>query len=215
MVYAVMAGVTALLGLVLLWLSVKTLADKGWLAGFLRGCIGLVLLLLTGVFFLVAEDLASYRVAENERAVLTLSFKSQGPQRFAVQLQQAGDKQLEAVIEGEQWQLDVQMLRWSPLMNAMGFHTGYRLHELRGRYLALGLDRQKTPDAYPLSQSRHLDVWQLLNNYAAHIAVLKAPLVSPGFIPIADGAMFEVVSSGTALVARPLNNEAKAAMASW
>ena len=54
-----------------------------------------------------------------------------------------------------------------------------------------------------------------MHEHGGLVPGINAMVATPGFIPVADGAIFEVVLSGTDLVAKPMNDAAKAAGSSW
>ena len=126
--------------IVALAISAKLLLNKKWLAGFLRGCLGIFLLLVTVVLGFSAKDIFSYKAVENNHSVVTLSFRKKEGNNYHVELQEA-DKYYASDIEGQQWQLNMRMFKWTPLFSAVGFRPGYRLEDISGRFIELQLDK--------------------------------------------------------------------------
>ncbi len=215
MVYQILAVVVGIVALMFLLLAFKMLARRGWLLGFVRGLVGFFLVSCAVLMSLTVQDIQTYRVAENDRAIATLSFKQKELYQFEVDLQETRGSSRRLSLQGEQWQLEARMFKWSPLLNAMGIRTGYRLDNVEGRYQVMEMDRSTERTREKLSSSAHFDLWDFINRNADAIYSVQALKGSPGFVPMADGAIFEVVASGKGLIARPINPIAKAAMASW
>lgn len=213
MTYLVIAAVIGLLSVALFVFALKLLLNRRWLAGFVRGCSGLLLLAVTVVFSFSAYDLSSYSVAEPEKNLVTLSFRKGADNAFIVEFQEASGNFKSFPVSGEQWQLGARMFKWPPLLGAMGLKTGYRLESLRGRYLMLDMERKMAKEPERLSSSEYIDVWAFANTNPGVLGPLQAYTSTPGFIPIVDGAIFEVVLAGTNLAVRPLNEVAKSVMA--
>lgn len=216
MIYKIIAVLVFIIALVALFLSARLLLNKKWLMGFLRGCLGIFFLALTAVLAFSAKDIASYRAVENNQTIATLSFRKKDTNRYQLELQEAGGDLYTTDIEGQQWQLYARMFKWSPLAGAMGFRPGYRLESVAGRFIELQLDRLAGKrDAQKLSSSGQADVWQFLNQHSVSFLSVDAYMSSPGFIPLADGAIYDVILSGQNLTVTPLNDAAKSALKSW
>jgi hypothetical protein len=215
MVYQVIAGFCGLLTLLLLLLSARALLNKAWIAGFLRGCAGFLLLALAILLGLSAQDIATYKSVSNEQSIMTLSVRLKEGNRYQIDMQAANGDYFNSEIEGQQWQLNVRMIKWVPLFTAIGFRTGYRLDSIQGRYLELQLGGKPQKSGMQLSGENLVDIWQFMQDFPGILGSAEAYSSTPGFIPLSDGAIYEVVLSGTNLAARPMNEAAKAAMASW
>ncbi len=212
MIYQIIAILVFTVAIVALAISAKLLLNKKWLAGFLRGCLGIFLLLVTVVLGFSAKDIFSYKAVENNHSVVTLSFRKKEGNNYHVELQEA-DKYYASDIEGQQWQLNMRMFKWTPLFSAVGFRPGYRLEDISGRFIELQLDKMvEKPELKKMNVSGFLDVWDFLNQYPSAFPSVEAYVGSPGFIPVADGAIYDVILSGQNLTINPLNEAAKSAL---
>ncbi len=216
MIYKIIAVLVFILAIVALLMTARLLLNKKWLMGFLRGCLGIFFLGLTVLLAFSAKDISSYRAAESNQTIATLSFRKKDGNLYQLDLQESGGDLYTADVEGQQWQLYARMFKWSPLAGAMGFRPGYRLESVAGRFIELQLDNKSGKrEAHILNSSGQVDVWQFLNKHPVSFLSVVAYLSSPGFIPLADGAMFDVVLSGHNLTVNPLNDVAKSAVKSW
>lgn len=215
MIYKIIAVLAIIFSVLLIWLAAKMLLNRKWIAGFLRGCGGLFAFLAAVTITLAALDISTYRVVANDKSVMTLSFKHQSTDSYLVEMHTVSGEDFSSVIHGQQWQLEARMFKWTPLFTAMGFNTGYRLASLQGRYIELQIGNKNALSPQMLSSSALIDMWFLLSQSPAIFPAVEAYTTSPGFIPMADGAIFDVVLSSKNLVAHPVNDVAKAAMANW
>ena len=88
MTYTIIAVVVSILALVLLFIAARLLSNKKWIPGFLRGCLGIILVMLTIVLGLSAKDIASYKAAENAQTIATLSFRNKEANTYQVEIQE-------------------------------------------------------------------------------------------------------------------------------
>ena len=208
------------IGLVLVAAAVAVLALRllfgPWLLGWLRGSGGLLLAALAVAVVLIAWDVRGYQPLAAEQPLGTLAFKALGSQHFAVNLVDPAGRERHFELNGDMWQLDVRVLKWTNALARIGFKPGYRLDRLSGRYLSLE-DEQTQPhtviglreDAPPL------DTWQWLHRLNRYFSLIDASYGSATYLPMADGALFSVDMGPSGLVARPLNDRATSAVQRW
>ena len=216
MFYTLLSVFILLLGALLVYRAVKTLSRTRWLLGWLRGMFGLALVASAGALAMVAFDIISYKQLLAEQPVATLSFQQTDEQNYLATLVHSDGKELEFDLRGDQWQLDARIIKWQGFVATMGVKPGYRLDRISGRYYTLEDERSAERTVYDLSDSPwRLDVWQWLRRYPQIMPLMDANYGSATFVPMADNALFEVSLSNTGLLARPLNDPAREALAIW
>lgn len=217
MVYQIVAVLLFILAVAAVAFSIKLLGNKKWIAGFVRGCIGVFLLVAAGIAGLAGKDVYSYKSASSDtNVIVTVSFRKKEANNYIAEMQEPSGAFNSREVEGQQWQLTARMFAWPPLMAYVGLRSGYRLETISGRFIELQLDKlvaQKAPEV--LNSSSLFDTWSFLNNHPAVLPFVSAHLATLGFIPIADGAIYEVVPAGQNLTVNPVNDAAKNAMKSW
>ncbi|MFT7224419.1 MAG: hypothetical protein ACI82Z_001976 [Cellvibrionaceae bacterium] len=213
--YLILTGLVTAIALVVVYGAVKLLMGKHWFVAWLRGTIGLGLLLLGGLLLFVALDAYSYRQLATEKSVATISFTLLSPQRYlATFVKIDGDSQF-FELSGDQWQLDSRIIKWNNSLNRMGFKTGYRLDRLSGRYLSLSDEQTKERTVYELFQSlAGIDVWQWLKDLQMD-GLVDARYGNSTFLPMVDGGQYQISVGLSGLLARPLNQPAKDAVDQW
>jgi hypothetical protein len=216
MIYTGVAIALGVLAAGVALLALRLLFGRHWLLGWLRGMFGLVLLALAVVVALAAWDLRGYHQVLAEQPLGTLAFSQQGEQHFAVTLVGPEGNEQHFELNGDMWQLDVRMLKWTDALARLGFKPGYRLDRLSGRYVTLEDEQQRPRSVLALrSDKPTLDVWYWLHRINHQFSLLDATYGSATYMPMVDGAMFSVSMGSSGLVARPLNERAKLAVERW
>lgn len=216
MFYDGLAIAVTLTGFIILFFSLKTLFRKGWFLGWIRGMLGFGLAAIAIVSALAAYDIYSYRQLLSEQSIATISFEQKGEQLFLATLVDEEGFEKHFDMSGDQWQLDAKIVKWSGFFAGFGIKPGYRLDRLSGRYYSLDDERSAARSVYSLAESKYgLDVWNWLKNSGSGAHWIDAVYGSAAFVPMEDGALYEVTLSQTGLIARPLNDPAKEAVSRW
>lgn len=216
MLYGFISTFIIAVGLGMVYFSFRVLATKSWIIGWLRGMWGLCLVAIGLTLGMSAFDLFSYKQIVSEQSVATISFEELGTQRYnAIVVSSNGDeKRFE--LAGDQWQMDARLIKWPNAMAAIGIKPGFRLDRISGRYYSLEKERNAERTVYALNESTFgLDIWAIFNNDGKGLGFIDAVYGTATFLPMADGALYEVLLSNTGLLARPLNDKAQAAVDRW
>lgn len=218
MFYSTAAIATGIFGLLVLLFGLRLLIKGTWFWGWLRGMAGVLLLSLAIVSALVAWDLQSYRQVLLDKPVATVSFKGVDHQAFiaTVAFTDLGESR-EFYLRGDQWQMDARIVRWKGWIGRAGGKPGYKLDRLSGRYISIDDERSRERTVHSLRDEEEfgLDLWAWAYKNQRRAPVIDAVYGSATFVPMADGALYEVALSQTGLVAKPLNDAAKKAINIW
>lgn len=211
MQYTGMAILAGCLALLLLYLTLRFGWRLEWLFGWLKGCALLILLGMCIVVAMLAWEFSQFSpILDGERMAI-LEFRQSDLQQYDARVtSSSGTQQLP--VQGERWELNVQVLRWRGLPHMLGLEDGYRLNSLGGRYLTL--EQQKEMGAV-LASPLHptpawRDIWHLLDKL--ELAWLYTDAFAIRFMPIADGARFSVEIGATGLSPVAMNPQALEAM---
>jgi hypothetical protein len=200
---------------IVLLVALRLLLGGSWLMGWLRGTCGFVVLALAGLIGLIGYDISNYASLPGEQPLVTLTFQAQGAQRYEVTLEQ-GKETRTVMLEGDLWQLDLNLLRWKSLAELIGLESGYRLERLSGRYLAVEQQNLARHGRVVLSEKPlGMDIWQSLQLGQRDMYLVEAQVLRVDYMPIADGASYAVELAPTGLLARPLNAAATEALKNW
>lgn len=185
------------------------------LAALFNTLLALAMLCMAAAAALVGVDLASYARLTHEAPVAELRFRQEGNQRYAAEVLHPDGARESFVLAGDEWQLDARVLKWHGPAAVLGFDSAFRLDRIGGRYRDITLERTAPRTIFELARPRGLDVWSLAQRFHRYLPWLDALYGSATYLPMADGAHYAVSISTTGLVARPLNREAREAVAAW
>ncbi|MET0988117.1 MAG: hypothetical protein ABW034_22190 [Steroidobacteraceae bacterium] len=211
-----LALILGIFGLVSLALACQRLIRGRFFAAGGTALLALLLLAAGALLFVVSLNLHTYARLTHEEPVAELVFELAAPQRYRVTLTgvPSGDMQT-LVLAGDEWQLDARVLKWQGWANVLGLDAQYRLERISGRYRNIEQERHDTRTVYELSENPGIDVWDLRQKYPQWLKFVDAVYGSATYMPMADGARYEVSMTQTGLIARPANEAAQTAAGSW
>lgn len=216
MLYSLLAGLIILIGIYVAYRALRLLLRGSWIGGWLRGMFGLTLLLLATAVILLAYDIFRYKQIMLEQVVATIDFKKIGEQHYEALLVDSKGTEQRFTLHGDQWQLDARLVKLKGYLSTFGVRPGYRLERIGGRYYDLQQEHSATRTVYALNESLYgVDAWKWINKYPEWMPIIDAVYGSATYLPMADGALFEVSLSHTGLLARPLNASAEEAVNAW
>lgn len=216
MLYNLLAVVIVLIGAYLAYRALRVLVRGSWIAGWLRGMFGLALLAVALVVLLTAYDVFRYKQIMFEQVVATIDFKKVGDQHYEALLVDSKGTEQRYTLYGDQWQLDARVVKLKGYLSTFGVSPGYRLERIGGRYYDLEQEHSAKRSVYALNESLYgVDVWKWINKYPDWMPIIDAVYGSATYLPMADGALYEVSLSHTGLLARPLNASAEEAVNTW
>ena len=175
-------------------------------------------LLVAGSAFLFAFSLTLHTYARLtwEEPVAHLSFVELGPQLYTATLVRAPSGDVDTyALNGDEWQLDARVLKWRGIANVFGLDARYRLERLGGRYADIEQEKTAPRSVYGLGEAPALDLWLLARAYPRWLPFVDAVYGSAAYLPMADGARFQVTISQSGLIARPTNEAAQSAVSGW
>jgi len=209
-------GLLALLGLLLVVRCVRRIKQRRVMAATRSGMGGGLCLAIAGLAAAMVLNLHTYARLSHEQAVAHVQFSSLGPQQYRGMLTTA-DQRLRIVdISGDEWQLDARVLKWRAWANLLGMDTLYRLDRISGRYKNIEDENRKPRTAIALHDGeRGLDTLAVARRLPDWATFADAQYGSATFLPMADGAAYDISLSQSGLVARPANDIAKAAIRRW
>ena len=193
----------------------KRLFTGHFAAGGSRILFGLLLFFIFAFVAAVALDLRTYLRLTSEKPVATLSFAALGPQQFHATLTESSGRVHSVDLRGDDWELDARILKWKGWATVLGMDPVYRLERLEGRYRNVGQESHDYHSILELSQDPGLDFWGLVQRYSGWIPWADATYGTGTYLPMVDGAQYQVSMTPTGLMARPINKAANDALAHW
>ncbi len=220
--------VVALLGLGVLLKGLAALFRERFFGGLLGGGVGAALIAVASIAGLLALDIQTYARLTHERPVATVQVRQLGPQYFeATVIQPARGEDMPAAtnlypLHGDEWRIEARVLKWKPWANVLGLDAQYRLDRLSGRYRLIEQELHAERSVHPLSGGDagpdwlpwRLDAWDTARRYRRFIDAVDTLYGGAAYMPMVDGARYEVWITQSGLIARPANEAAREASAS-
>ena len=208
--------IIAIFGLLLLILACQRLFRARFLAAGGSAFTGSLLLAIAAMLFVVSLNLRTYARLTHERPVAEIVFEQRGPQTFNATLTQVPNGEIQMfVLSGDEWQLDARVLKWKGWANLFGLDAQYRLERVSGRYRNIDQERSAERTVYALAENPGLDLWQMTLDKPDRLPFVDAVYGNAAYMPMSDGARYEVSITQTGLIARPVNAAAQQAAGSW
>jgi len=195
----------SLLAILLLLVALKLLISRGWFLAWLKGCVGVGLVLASLVLVVVTLDLFSYGQVEHKRPLATVSISEQGNQLYTLELVDADGKVQNLEMAGDQWQLDVRVL-------SIGGFSSFKLDKLSGRYLSLEQNDKDIQTRHVLWANSVGGFWLLIDGLVKQLPFAAESLEKVAYVPMTDGAIYQVYLDGSELEIVATNAQAKLAM---
>lgn len=181
----------------------------------LRITTGVMLLAALVLTALLASNLWTFHRLNEEMSVATLSFRQLADEVFEVQLATEGEPSKQFILHGDDWQLDIRMITWSPWLFLAGRDPLYRLDRLSGRFRDIERARKERPSIYELARNPGLDLWALAKDGMDWLPGVDAAFGAAVFLPMRDEAGYEIFLTQKGIIARPTNERARSAISQW
>jgi hypothetical protein len=215
MTFTVLIVLFALAGILFLFASIRRLRRRRVLGGAVHGTTALVLILLSVCTALLAANLRTYQRLTYEQPAGELQLNRVGEREFKAVFTYPSGERANFALRGDDWQIEARVLKWHAFANMIGFDTAYRLERISGRFSGIEDERNLPRTVYSLNASQRIDPFDLVRRYHDWVPWVDALYGSATFLPMADGALYEIKVSQSGLVGRPLNQAAREAVGSW
>jgi hypothetical protein len=157
----------------------------------------------------------SYGRLTAEQVISTIEFRSIAPDTYRARLMIEGRIDQLFELHGDEWQMDARIVNWTPPATILGLEPIYRLERLSGRYSEIERERSEPRSVHALSKEQAIDVWAVARRFPILMPGIDAYYGTATYVPMADGARFEVSLTRDAIVARPINDRARDAVGNW
>ena len=164
---------------------------------------------------LIFMSFLGYERLTDEQLVGVIEFSQSAAEEYTARLMI--DDQIDRLLtlRGDEWQLDARVVTWSPPATILGLEPVYQLERLSGRYSSVDRERSEQRTVHGLAEERPLDLWSLARKFPRFAPGVDAFYGTATYLPMADGARYRVTLSRDALIARPINDQARNAVGDW
>jgi hypothetical protein len=197
------ALVLSAIGGLLIFVGLRALFRRRFFAACGSWLGGLVLLATALLLFGIASNLHTYSRLTHEQPVALLAFEKLGEQRYRATLIRPSGQVWKLGLYGDEWQIDARILKWKGWAQLLGFDAHYRLERISGRYRDIDQERKAPRSVHPLGDEQGIDLWEFAQARPHWLPFVDAIYGSAAYLPMADGAHYEVRLAQSGLVARP------------
>lgn len=183
-------------------------ATRSLAGGVVTGGLGAASILLAFSYY-------GYGRLIDETLVSRIEFSQSAPGEYVARVMVDGRTDRLMTLRGDEWQMDARVINWKPPATLLGLDPIYQLDRLSGRYSDIEDEMTESRTVHSLSDALPLDIWDVARKFPALTPGVDAYYGSATYLPMADGARYEVTLSRTSLVARPLNDAAQEAVGQW
>lgn len=171
---------------------------------FVKLAFGSLIVVLATIGTLGGLNLYTYHRFTEEAAIATLDFEQLDGRRYRVTLRPAAGRERHFELQGDEWQLDVRMVKWTDWLTFLGEAPLYQLDRISGRYVSAVDARSHLPVIQDLSENPGLDVWAFARKAGEWLPGIDAAYGSSVYLPMGDRLAYEVSISRTGLLARSI-----------
>ena len=183
-------------------------ATRSLAGGAVSGCAGAASIMLAFSYY-------GYGRLIDETLVSRIEFTEFAPGEFTARVMIDGKTDRLLDVRGDEWQMDARVVNWKPPATLLGLDPIYQLDRLSGRYSDIDDEMTEERTVHALSDELTLDVWRVARKFPVLMPGVDAYYGTATYLPMADGARFEVTLTRTALIARPVNEAAREAVGDW
>jgi hypothetical protein len=180
-----------------------------------HGASAIIIVLACICAALIGTNLLTYRRLTAEQPAGEMQLTRTADKRFSGVLSYPDGEKITFALSGDEWQIDARLLKWSAFANLLGFDAAYRLERISGRYSQIEDERSRPRTVYELASPGRIDPWELVHRYHSWVPWVDAVYGSATYVPMSDGALYEIEVSQSGLMARPLNQAARQAVSGW
>jgi hypothetical protein len=183
-------------------------ATRSLAGGVVSGAMGSASILLAFSYY-------GYGRLVDEQTISQIEFSQLAPGQYTARVMIDGETDRLLDLRGDEWQMDARVVNWKPPATLLGLDPIYQLDRLSGRYSDIDDEMSEKRTVHALSDEMQLDIWHVARKFPALMPGIDAYYGTATYLPMADGARFEVTLTRTALIARPMNEQAREAVGEW
>jgi hypothetical protein len=106
------------------------------------------------------------------------------------------------IVQGDQWMIEGDILKWDNWLNFLGLHTRYRLTRLRGRYLSAQAEQVQPRTVYSLIEDENDPFWRYLYRYGPRFPFVSTVYGNAAYQGAEDNRHYVVFVGTSGLIIR-------------
>ena len=216
MIWWIVPAAIGFFGLVVTLTGLARLGKRKVMTGGFRLLGGALVLSAAGLMTLVGINLHSYSRLTNERHVATVELTYMSAQSYRADVTLSGEDTATSYdVRGDEVLFEARIIKWTPWANIIGYDAIYKLDRMSGRYTSIDDELSNERTLYALQNDPGVSAFDLINDSGEWQNTVDAYYGSGTFVPMADGARYEIRITQSGLIADALNLEAERARQGW
>lgn len=216
MIWWIFPAAVGFFGLMVLLTGLARFGKLKLFSGTVRSLGGGLFIAGAALLSLIGLNLQTYSRLTHERSVATVDLVYVEPQHFTAIVRLEGSEQpLEYDILGDEIEFQARIIKWKPWANVIGYDAIYRLDRLKGQYRSITEDREKPRSVFPLRSETGMDAFELIQKRGGWLQAVDAHYGSGTYVPMTNGASYEVIMTQNGLITRPSNDQARDVLREW
>jgi len=151
----------------------------------------------------------------DEQLISRIEFEQIANNEYQARLMITGKSDQFFTLRGDEWQMDARIVTWKPPMTVLGLDPIYQLDRLSGRFSEIDREQTEIRTVHSLTLEAPTDLWRFTRRFPQLMPGVDAHYGTATFVPMSDGARYEISLSRDALIARPVNVAAREAIGAW
>ena len=172
-------------------------------------------LTIASIAVLMLFSYYSYSRLTAERVVSIIEFRRIADDAYRARLMVSGEQDRLFELHGDEWQMDARIVNWTAPATILGLDPIYRLERLSGRFSEIEREQTEPRTVHALTQAQAIDVWSVARRFPLLLPGVDAYYGTATYVPMVDGARYQVSLTRDALIARPANDVARNALGNW
>ncbi|MDR2877466.1 MAG: hypothetical protein LBV36_05435 [Chromatiales bacterium] len=152
---------------------------------------------------LFSSWLYTYNRLTHEELIAELDFERIGADRYRASVATGDLCRVELYqLDGDQWRIDAEFVKWKPWANLFGLNAMYRLDRIEGRYRDIRRQNAEHPIAYELPRDTAFDLVGLADSLGRFNFLLDASYGSSTYHDIDTTMLYRVYKTQSGLITR-------------
>ena len=164
----------------------------------------LLMFLAAALCATITVSTQGYRALTREETAVVVSTERVSPVCFNARFRFSDGQEKLFHLAGDELYVDAHILKWKPIANFFGIHTGYELDRVAGRYARIEDERSQPRTVFSLAWPKWVDMFDLRRSFSPLRFLVDAEYGSATFISAKKDAQFEVRVSTTGLLVRKI-----------
>jgi hypothetical protein len=106
------------------------------------------------------------------------------------------------ILNGDQWAIEGDILKWDDWTNFMGLHTMYKLTRVRGRFVNVQEEVSRSPSVYSLVEREEDPNWRWLYKYGHKLPFVTAVYGNTVFTYPSEENVYEIYVTTSGFIAK-------------